>query len=83
MMSNEKYNGWTNYATWKIMLEIFDGFEPPLKDEEISSQFCEEYVYEWLEMDNTLAFFFLVLFLVNNHFSMIHIIIYPFFSKKI
>jgi hypothetical protein len=21
----EKYNGWTNYATWRINLEIFDG----------------------------------------------------------
>ena len=22
------YNGWTNYATWRINLEIFDGMEP-------------------------------------------------------
>jgi hypothetical protein len=21
------YNGWTNYATWRINLEIFDGFD--------------------------------------------------------
>jgi hypothetical protein len=21
----EKYNGWTNYATWRVNLEIFDG----------------------------------------------------------
>ena len=25
---SEKYNGWTNYATWRINLEIFDGFNP-------------------------------------------------------
>ena len=25
-MSN-KYNGWTNYATWRVNLEIFDGVE--------------------------------------------------------
>jgi hypothetical protein len=25
-MSN--YNGWTNYATWRVNLEIFDGMEP-------------------------------------------------------
>ena len=26
-MSNDKYNGWTNYATWRVNLEIFDGFD--------------------------------------------------------
>ena len=24
---NETYNGWTNYATWRVQLEIFDGME--------------------------------------------------------
>jgi len=24
----EKYNGWTNYATWRVNLEMFDGFDP-------------------------------------------------------
>jgi hypothetical protein len=23
----EQYNGWTNYATWRVQLEIFDGLE--------------------------------------------------------
>ena len=23
-----KYNGWTNYATWRVNLEMFDGFNP-------------------------------------------------------
>lgn len=32
-MNNEShtamnYNGWTNYATWRVALEFFDGFEP-------------------------------------------------------
>ena len=27
-MNNEKYNGWTNYATWRVNLEWFDGFNP-------------------------------------------------------
>jgi hypothetical protein len=26
-MSDTKYNGWTNYATWRINLEIFDGWD--------------------------------------------------------
>ena len=24
-MADEKYNGWTNYATWRVNLELFDG----------------------------------------------------------
>lgn len=24
-MKDEKYNGWSNYETWRINLEIFDG----------------------------------------------------------
>ena len=27
-MTDNTYNGWTNYATWRINLEIFDGFDP-------------------------------------------------------
>jgi hypothetical protein len=27
-MENTTYNGWTNYATWRINLEIFDGWSP-------------------------------------------------------
>lgn len=26
-MKNEKYNGWTNYATWRINLEILGDIE--------------------------------------------------------
>ena len=26
-MNDNKYNGWTNYATWRINLEIFDGLD--------------------------------------------------------
>ena len=26
-MSDTKYNGWTNYETWRVNLEIFDGLE--------------------------------------------------------
>lgn len=26
-MNNSTYNGWTNYATWRVSLEIFDGLE--------------------------------------------------------
>ena len=26
-MTQETYNGWTNYETWRVNLEIFDGWE--------------------------------------------------------
>jgi hypothetical protein len=27
-MENQKHNGWTNYATWRVNLEMFDGYDP-------------------------------------------------------
>lgn len=26
--SDTRHNGWTNYATWRVNLEIFEGFDP-------------------------------------------------------
>ena len=26
-MTDKTYNGWTNYETWRVNLEIFDGFD--------------------------------------------------------
>lgn len=28
MTTDKNYNGWTNYATWRVNLEIFDGMSP-------------------------------------------------------
>ena len=36
-------NGWTNYATWRVALEIFDGFEA---DSPVDADYCEEYADE-------------------------------------
>lgn len=30
-----KYNGWSNYETWRIALEVFDGYQIP---EEIATE---------------------------------------------
>ena len=38
----EKYNGWTNYATWRINLEIIDGIE-------IEVETCAEDIKEIVE----------------------------------
>ena len=39
---NKGYNGWTNYATWRVNLEIIDGIE-------IDTIICAEYIKEYVE----------------------------------
>lgn len=50
----EKYNGWSNYITWKVMLELFDGLAI---EEEITPEEVEEIAMEYLTTDvqNSLA----------------------------
>lgn len=43
-MEEEKYNGWTNYATWRVNLEMFD--EKPEEWEEVTAEDCKEYAEE-------------------------------------
>ena len=33
-MKDNKYNGWTNYETWRVNLECFDGWEENLEPDE-------------------------------------------------
>ena len=42
-MNTEKYNGWTNYATWRVNLEIFDGLCSDMDNEEVTAEYCKEY----------------------------------------
>ncbi len=41
-MKDTTYNGWTNYETWRVNLEVFDGFDPS----EYYSAFDLEDAYE-------------------------------------
>lgn len=45
------YNGWTNYATWRISLEWFDNFNPDENETDVYqlSKLLENYVTETLE----------------------------------
>jgi len=43
-MENNKYNGWTNYATWRVNLEIFDGYDP--EGQEIDHEYCKDFAEE-------------------------------------
>jgi hypothetical protein len=50
MKTQNTYNGWTNYATWRIALEIFDGYEPGY---EVSAQDCEAFAEEVIFQNST------------------------------
>jgi len=43
-MKDQKYNGWTNYATWRVSLEMFD--EKPEEWEEVTADDCKDYAAE-------------------------------------
>jgi len=50
--SPKKYNGWHNYATWRIALEFFDGYdieENQFKTEYDLAAYLKEIVIEAIE----------------------------------
>ena len=47
-MKKETYNGWTNYATWRVNLEIFDGLYSDMEGEKVTAESCKEYAEEVL-----------------------------------
>jgi hypothetical protein len=50
-MTDTTYNGWTNYATWRVNLEIFDGMNPHdmTGQSEIDEDTFAEVLQEWAE----------------------------------
>ncbi len=51
-MDTKKYNGWTNYATWRIALEMFDGHTAKDLDphnKRVTYETCKHYVQTFLE----------------------------------
>jgi hypothetical protein len=63
-MTDTKYNGWTNYATWRVNLEMFDGFEP---DYAMEADDYKLMAIEYLEADGTagIAFDYAMAFIDN------------------
>ena len=55
-MTDTKHNGWTNYATWRVNLELFDGFDvadyaPECIREDDAytlSKLLEEYAFDFI-----------------------------------
>ena len=47
-MENTKYNGWTNYATWRVNLEMFDG-----SDSYWTAESAKEFVEDIITYDTS------------------------------
>ena len=50
MKKEETYNGWTNYATWRVHLELFDGYE---FEEKQTAESLKELADEFIFFDQT------------------------------
>jgi hypothetical protein len=44
-----KYNGWANYATWRVMLEYFDNFDNSEYGGYVDGYECKEMVLDYIE----------------------------------
>jgi capsid portal protein len=64
----ETYNGWSNYETWRIALEVFDGYDG---EEKVTAEYLREIAEEVIfnNVNNNLAVGLLTTFLndVNFH----------------
>jgi hypothetical protein len=49
MTNDTKYNGWTNYATWRVNLEMFDGYDPD--GQAVSADMLKDMAEEMIGMD--------------------------------
>lgn len=47
-----KYNGWTNYATWRVNLEVLNGYKHTSTDVYDLSQELKEYVENYLDLSD-------------------------------
>ena len=47
-----KYNGWSNYATWRVYLDIFSDFDDENTFDLLDSIECEEIVIHSLFVQN-------------------------------
>ena len=60
-MNDSKYNGWTNFETWKVALEVFDGYNPEEEDRlwnaEQFQEYAEEVIFQDRESDSLVESF--------------------------
>jgi hypothetical protein len=66
MKNDQTYNGWTNYATWRINLEVFDGMHSDIDGEKVTAESCKDYAEEVVsENGEGLALDYAMAFMAN------------------
>ena len=46
MKNDQTHNGWTNYETWRINIELFFGLYYDMDGEKVTAESCKEYAEE-------------------------------------
>ena len=49
MLQDQKYNGWTNYATWRVNLEMIDGSDWPSQIDSTDTYSISKRIQSWAE----------------------------------
>ena len=66
MKNDQTHNGWTNYATWRVNLEIFDGLYSDMEGEKVTAESCKDYAEEVVsESGEGLALDYAMAFMAN------------------
>jgi hypothetical protein len=76
-MSDKRHNGWTNYATWRVNLEIIDGidwYECEHVDADYVKELVEDIVFSQQEESLMSDYAYAFLSEVNYHEIAEHII---------
>ena len=55
MMTTEKHNGWSNYETWRVHLEIFDAWTSEPMDADGCKEFAEFIAIEAVGIEGTIS----------------------------
>ena len=65
----EDYNGWQNYATWRLALEVFDGMDEEQVREFADRDAVKEYTEEIIESSPELAQSYAMAFLDDVNYQ--------------
>jgi len=53
-MKENGYNGWANYETWRVNLELFDGYEPQARNVEDLAEELRDLAEETIDNEITI-----------------------------